>query len=201
MFSIDWGVLSSATQKFRPLKQGRPLTYRECLSHWQHNEAFRRFFSELLADSQFEAFRFETPSITKATLERGFEYVLVDAPEFSRRASDPQAFGDYFRDDADAGDGVVVIDNLGKDTRLVVPVPQAADSAYGHLAAFVRQAPEMQQHAFWRRVAQAVNERLSNEPLWLNTAGDGVPWLHLRLDSRPNYYAYAPYRSQPRSAV
>ncbi|MGI9175867.1 MAG: DUF6940 family protein [Rhodothermales bacterium] len=25
--------------------------------------------------------------------------------------------------------------------------------------------------------------------MWLSTAGGGVSWLHVRLDSRPKYYA------------
>jgi hypothetical protein len=31
-------------------------------------------------------------------------------------------------------------------------------------------------------------------PEWLSTAGAGVSWLHVRLDDRPKYYGYAPYR-------
>ena len=35
---------------------------------------------------------------------------------------------------------------------------------------------------------------LSEKPLWLSTAGGGVAWLHLRIDSRPKYYSHRPYR-------
>ena len=28
----------------------------------------------------------------------------------------------------------------------------------------------------------------------MSTNGDGVAWLHVRIDERPKYYAYAPYR-------
>lgn len=31
-------------------------------------------------------------------------------------------------------------------------------------------------------------------PIWLNTAGGGVAWLHIRLDHRPKYYRYLPYK-------
>lgn len=31
-------------------------------------------------------------------------------------------------------------------------------------------------------------------PLWVSTSGLGVSWLHVRLDSRPKYYTYAPYK-------
>ena len=34
----------------------------------------------------------------------------------------------------------------------------------------------------------------SEDPVWVSTNGDGVAWLHVRIDERPKYYAYAPYR-------
>jgi hypothetical protein len=43
-----------------------------------------------------------------------------------------------------------VFPNLGGDAIMVVPCPFTSPSAYGHLAAFVRQAPEAQWHALWR---------------------------------------------------
>ena len=39
-----------------------------------------------------------------------------------------------------------------------------------------------------------MQRRLSAKPVWLSTAGAGVSWLHVRLDDRPKYYGYAPYR-------
>jgi uncharacterized protein DUF6940 len=30
---------------------------------------------------------------------------------------------------------------------------------------------------------------------WVSTAGMGVPWLHVRLDTRPTYYRHAAYRA------
>lgn len=84
--------------------------------------------------------------------------------------------------------------NLGRDATLVVPCPLADHSAYGHLAAFVRHAPEHQRDALWQAVGEAMANRVSKRPVWLNTAGAGVSWLHVRLDNRPKYYGYAPYQ-------
>ena len=39
--------------------------------------------------------------------------------------------------------------------------------------------------------------RVGAAPVWLNTAGAGVPWLHARLDGGPKYYHHAPYRRAP----
>jgi hypothetical protein len=49
-------------------------------------------------------------------------------------------------------------------------------------------------HALWRTVGKTLQERIAEQPVWLSTAGGGVSWLHVRLDSRPKYYGYHPYK-------
>ena len=74
-----------------------------------------------------------------------------------------------------------------------MPSQQGAKSSYGHLASFMRHVPEEQKHNLWQKVGEVMQKNLSDAPIWLNTAGGGVPWLHIRLDSRPKYYKYQPY--------
>jgi hypothetical protein len=174
----------------------KPATCADVLRAWQDDAAFRALFDALLADAPFTAFRWETPALTAATVTRPFEFVLLDSPDLAGRP-DPKAFAGHFG--AAPASGVVVFPNLGGDALLVVPCPLAAPSAYGHLAAFVREAPEPQRHALWEAVGAAMTRQLGARPLWLSTAGAGVPWLHVRLDDRPKYYGHAPYRqSAPR---
>jgi hypothetical protein len=168
-----------------------PVSYAEVLRRWQIDPEFRSFFVRLLADLPFSAFRWETPPVSSANANRPFEFVLLDSPGLAR-APDVDAFREHFRNEAQ--DGVVEFANLGKDAILVVPCPLGPVSAYGHLAAFTREAPEAQQHALWKLVGSAMQRRLGARPVWLSTAGAGVSWLHVRLDDRPKYYGYAPYR-------
>lgn len=174
--------------------EGRALPLADVLRLWQDSAPFRSFFNNLLASAQATAFRWETPGATLETRHDPFEFVLVPDPSLARPAS-RSAFREHF------GDGeVVTFDNLGGDAHLIVPNPRGEDALYTHLASFVRSAPDAQRHALWAAVGAAVEARLGARPLWLSTAGGGVPWLHVRLDARPKYYAHAPYRVWPRPA-
>jgi hypothetical protein len=167
----------------------RPATCADVLRAWQGDADFRSLFNATLAEAPFKAFRWETPAVA-GTASRPFEFVLLDSPGLARRP-EPEAFAEHF---GRAGSEVVVFPNLGGDAILVVPCPIADPSAYGHLAAFVRRAPEPQRHALWQSVGAAMARRVSSGPVWLSTAGAGVSWLHVRLDDRPKYYGFEPYR-------
>ena len=167
----------------------RPATIADVLRGWQNDADFRSLFNLLLAEVPFTAFRWETPAVTTATVLQPFEFVLLDSPDLARRP-DPNAFATHFSE-ADAD--IAVFPNLGADAILVVPYPVAEPSAYGHLAAFVRLAPESQRQALWKAVGDAMGRRVEAKAVWLSTAGAGVSWLHVRLDDRPKYYGFKPY--------
>jgi hypothetical protein len=180
------------TQRFAPRRHGLPVPYRDVLRYWRDDETFRSFFISLLGSAPFAAYRWETPPVSMSTAAREFEFVLLDAPCLDR-TPDTEAFAEQFRL-APRDRQAIAFANLGNDAVLVVPCPSGPASAYVHLAAFVRQAPQVQAHDFWRVVGEAMEARLSADPTWLSTAGMGISWLHVRLDSRPKYYGYAPYR-------
>jgi hypothetical protein len=170
---------------------GQPATFRDVLQAWQSDATFRSLFNAQLASAPYTAFRWETPPVTDATATRHFEFVLLDSQYLAQRP-DLEAFAQHFAVATEVG--VVVFPNLGGDAILVVPCPLAAPSAYGHLAAFARQAPEPQRQALWRLVGETMAQRVSAKPVWLSTAGAGVSWLHVRLDDRPKYYGFGPYK-------
>lgn len=181
------------------LSEGIQLPYRDVLRHWQHDAGFREYFGSLLSEALFPAFFWETPAVSRATLDQPFEFVLVASSDLARMRPDPSAFESQWAS-RDVGGDVVTFSNLGGDAALVAPCPIAPPSAYGHIAAFVRKAPEAQRHAFWQAVGAALEDRLDPRPMWLSTSGLGVAWLHARLDSHPKYYQYAPYRDALRNA-
>lgn len=167
------------------------LSYARAVDLWRGgDDGFRLFFIDLLKDCPFRCFRFETPPVSRGSVDQPFEFVLVDSPEIDLTAY-ARDFQAHF--DADPAD-VLVFDNLGGDATMIVPRPRDDVPGYAHLAGFNRRAPLAQQLRLWKTVGETVHQRLGDAPLWLNTAGGGVPWLHVRLDSRPKYYVFEPYR-------
>ncbi|MEM9418385.1 MAG: hypothetical protein AAGA25_04915 [Planctomycetota bacterium] len=174
--------------KLRVSDQDQPLTFHQIIALWCDEPGFCRFFNDTLASLSYSAFRWETPCLSNN--DRPFECVVINSPGLAR-AADPQAFAEHF---ATAGEAkAITFDNLRGDATLIVPCPLAAHSAYPHLAAFVRDAPQAQQQELWRQTGIAMQHRKGNTSVWLGTAGAGVAWLHVRLDSRPKYYSYSPY--------
>ena len=172
-------------------KGDRQITYSQVIELWQQDEKFREFFISLLADTPMPAYFWETPSVTKATVNQKFEFVLINSPKLADIEPDPSDFNKYFES---ATEEVVTFPNLGNDALLVVPCPATDILASTHLADFVREAPKSQQHLLWKIVGQSLQQRLKEQPIWVSTSGLGVHWLHVRLDSRPKYYCYEPYK-------
>ena len=168
-------------------------TYAEVVELWRDDAGFRRFFRSTLTESPFDAYFWETPPVTRATIDEPFEFVLVESSALARMRPEPDAFAEHF----DGADDVADFPNLGGDAHLVAPSPRAPLDAYPHLAAFARHAPEAQQDALWQRVGACLRERIGERPIWLSTAGLGVGWVHVRLDSRPKYYSFDAYREAP----
>jgi len=81
---------------------------------------------------------------------------------------------------------------------LVVPCP-VGQKNFAHIRKFHENASEFQIEEFWNSVGESVHRRFfeieRETPIWLSTSGLGVYWLHVRLDSFPKYYSYAPYRN------
>jgi hypothetical protein len=173
-------------------RDGRIARFSEVINALEDDAELRAVLTERLAAIPYRGFKWETPAVTQDTVDRPFECVVLDSPRLACRV-DAVAFAEHFVDD----ELVVAFPSLGRDAVLIAPCPRAPHIAYGHLAAFVRDAPAAQQHALWRRVGTEMRNRLGTRPVWLSTAGGGVAWLHVRLDDHPKYYGYASYRTRP----
>lgn len=164
------------------------LTFQDVCGAWRASEPFRAFWTSGLRSVPFDAYCWECPAVNESSLGRNFECIFVSSPSLARMGTDPDAFSEHFRPGCDA----VTFDNLGGDATLVAPCPEG-NANFAHLGSFTETASAERQDALWRAVGEAVASRIGPRPLWLSTAGHGVAWLHVRLDSRPKYYRHAPY--------
>lgn len=182
-----------------------PCSWATMLTKLQLEDDVGLKFSQLLAGTGFQDLFWECrPVSSQAAASQPFDFVVLDAQgslNVTRPSSD--AFSGHLKE---AEGSVVSFPNLGRDANLVVPahLVDLPSDAYGHLAAFVRRAPTHQQAEFWRKVGQTMQERLievSPEPVWLSTAGNGVPWVHVRTDSWPKYVKHSEFKSYDQTSA
>lgn len=178
---------------YRVLEDKAPMPFRRFFELLAADEDFTDWFCRILAEFEGAAFFWELPPLNTATIDSDAEFVLIEAPSLARFPPERAPFASYF--DRAPDEDVIVFPNLGGDAVMVVPCPRGPDENYPHLAAFIRGAGKQQVRALWRRTAQEMLRNIGKRPTWLSTAGGGVAWLHIRLDSRPKYYSHAPYRN------
>lgn len=192
--SATWLAETTAVDdglRYRVLDGSSALSFRQLFERLAEDIGFADWYSQTLAAFDADAFYWEHPPLTTATLDDKAEFVLLKAPTLARMQPEPEPFASHFENCPK--EGIVTFPNLGGDALLVVPCPITGKAAYPHLAAFLRGAPADQVRALWRVTAETVLERVSETPFWLSTAGVGVAWLHVRFDDRPKYYRYSPY--------
>lgn len=193
--STEWEVKSERLEngrvtKYKIFDNNTQLTFLNVLEKWASSERFRNFYNKILADSVYEGFFWETPPQTRSSINQPFEFVLVKSSRLPQIKADQRPFSEHFN----TNEAIISFPNLGGDAQLVVPTPQTSDNAYPHFAAFIRNASEEQKHQLWITVSNQYLRLLNDAPRWLSTAGLGVYWLHLRIDSRPKYYNFLPYK-------
>lgn len=187
-------IPTSSAIEYNIRSGSRDLSFREVIQLWRTSGTFRDFYLALLVNVTFSAIFWETPAMTRATLDQRYRFVCVHAPSLARISEDRYTFSEHFQRGTPGG--VVTFGNLGGDSKLIAPVP-AEGRDFAHLASFVRSAEREQAHELLRSMAVEVERTLDDRPLWLSTSGLGVFYLHIRLDRRPKYYTYAPYRERP----
>jgi hypothetical protein len=161
-------------------------------------------------EGRYQAVFWETPSVRPSSLEtQPMEFVLVDAPNLQQfaRTADPSPFAEHFRtctmssNEPPVG---CVFESLGRDAVLVSPRPIMGKSSRvnaAHLMAYLQTAPAEHRNSLWKMVGQSYLRAMQqpqgsgdDAPRWLSTSGMGVAYLHVRIDRRPKYYTYDPYK-------
>ncbi|KAI9133757.1 DUF6940 family protein [Acaryochloris sp. CCMEE 5410] len=197
---IAYGQLlnQGKTQRTTITFNGAPLTWYQAIELWHQEVEFRSLITQVLRDSPYSAFFWETPPLTPASLHQPWEFVVVNAPSLAKVSPNPQPFAQYLER---GDDPIQVFANLGGDAMLISPRALGPLPTYTHLANFLRQGPPEQVDAMWQMLGHTLQKLMGDAlnirtaPLWVSTSGLGVYWLHLRLDDFPKYYTHRPYRT------
>jgi hypothetical protein len=148
------------------------------------------------------AYFWECPPITKNTLDKPFEFVVIKSEALNNINQNSDAFVnqtiDIIYNDKNVGSFL----NLKKDATLIIPLKKwdldlEKFLDYKNISKFTENASEEQQQELWAEVADKLAEELDknpNNPRWLNTQGLGVHYLHVRIDQRPKYYNCGEYK-------
>lgn len=189
-----------ATKVYKVYKGDRVLKYSEILQLLDENEEFRSYLTETLRSCGYVGYTWEAAPTSKSLVQKtSFEFAIVESNSLDTCAADLQTFSEYFNESDNKH--VISFYNLGKDAMLISPLPNETHNDYSHLGRFLKTAPEDQIHSLWQEVSHVMRQQLyekENAPLWLSTAGHGVSWLHVRVDTYPKYYTYAPFREPPK---
>lgn len=191
-FNIELKEQTKNTVCFQLKKGAQQLSFQAVFELWQSNSAFVEFYTEALIQFGFEAFYWEHPALKKEFLHQPYECTVQRSQPLEQLPINERAFKDYIHSE----EQVVDFRNIGKDARLVVPTKQTNQAIYNHLGRFIRLAAQQQIIATFNRIGSTVLEEIDQQKLiWLNTAGLGVIWLHIRMDTRPKYYKTTRYKA------
>lgn len=186
---------SDHAMQYSVAKDGNTASWSDIVDALQAESTFRDALSGLITSSTFEQVFWETTPLNFERSGEPFQFAVVRARLNARQ--DSRAFSEFF----DGERTVATFPNLGGSAMLVAPAPMEDSADRSYLKPFLTTAPSEQVHELWRSVGAAITDRLSDDPVWVSTSGGGVPWLHVRLDNSPKYYAYTPFRAWPPTAL
>lgn len=193
-----------APDKFHFAINGKSLTFKNVLDELlsltskNGNGEIVRLLSRIIKTSNHKSIYWECNPVKLENYESlTFQFVILDAPSLHRRGPDALTFAEHF---TKCGAAVVTsFKSLGNDSILIAPCPRLKSSENSHMAhlkAFVEGTAEEEISQLLWIVARRLQDKLlqsPSTPLWLSTSGEGVSWLHVRIDTRPKYYNLRDY--------
>ena len=178
--------------RFKIKENDTHLSFKEVFEYWKIDPTFLQFYVNALNAFSLEEFFWEHPAVKTAYLDRPYEVILLKSRSFKNRKVDERSF----KEKIEVKELVAVFPNLGKNATLIVPTKQHIPIIYKHLGSFLREATTEQIQAVFQALgATILSEIAAGKLLWLNTAGLGVLWVHIRLDTRPKYYKVRTYKN------
>ena len=178
--------------RLRFLCNQKPLSFKEVLDIWATSDEGIDCYIDGLKKLDFSQFYWEHPALEAKSLHVPYEFMVLKTDHFNKRTVDTNSFSKYLNSEMQ----VEAFDNLGRNAKLVVPTKKSNIETYKHLGAFIHNAPITQTRALFKEIGRSMKAEIEKgKIIWLSTAGLGVIWLHIRLDTIPKYYKIATYKN------
>ncbi len=194
-YIFNKSIISNNTIKYTVNSESGKLTYRDFINllKAKDNNFLRTFKDELnRASAEFPGYFWECIPVSSNTINKPFEFVLVNSGALNNIRQDYSSFQEKFGRNND----VVSFASFSGDT-LIVPIPKGSD--YKNINKFTDNTSIGQWEAFWQKVGEKMEENLINAngaTRWLSTSGLAVHYLHIRIDKRPKYYNHQEYLTE-----
>lgn len=164
----------------------------------QQNDFKESFINILRTFKKFKYYFIEFPSCSFFSHNICFQFVIINADHTSLKTHVAD-FSDFQEYHTKKNEYIIQFPSLSKDSLLIVPVPLKGINIenYSSISPFMKFANKKQIYEIWTKVSQALIRSLQtdkNKSFWLSTSGLAVPWLHIRIDTKPKYYHYQPFK-------
>jgi len=177
--------------KFRLKKEEQYLSFKNVFELWANDSEFVEFYKTELIKLNYQAFCWEHPALKKEFLEKKYECILQRSKPLEHLPINENVFKNYIYEKEQVADFM----NLGKNARLVIPTKKIDKEIYNHMGKFIRLADAEQVNEVFKSIGKIIFEEIETKKLiWLNTAGLGIIWLHIRMDTKPKYYKTKSYK-------
>ncbi len=191
--SLEFNVMKrmQTSVKFQINDSDKAMSFEEVFRMWRDDDAFTLAYVAFLNSLKFNAFYWEHPPLRITDLARPYECLVIESSTLDRLGVNEKAFSNYIHSISEVTD----FENLGGDAHLVVPCKKSEEQIYNHFSKFLNGGDRKQIIAFFSRIGELIEGEIENRSqVWLNTAGMGVIWLHVRMDAYPKYYKTMEYK-------
>lgn len=165
---------------------GAAFGWRQIARALTERDRFCLLWNRTWADLPFD-FEWQPVPIHPYTAQTHPFFAIVFPAKF--RPADPSDFKPYL-ENLEAEERTAFFDNFSGDAKLLAPKEVGE---FGHIGEFCRTASLDMARSLWQQVGKTCLEHIEQEQaVWCNTHGHGVPWLHVRFDSRLKYSTFPP---------
>ena len=168
-----------------------PISFGDAMKLLNMNKSFRSLVAEAFKRVPFKHYMFGFTKINSEADKRNpFKIFFKNSPEFKNITADPEPFLQYFQDSKKKWTKFL---NIGRDTLLLVPCPPKAQPNYEYYKS-IGDYVENHSSKDFEEVLKNIGYIASRlkAPMYINTHGFGVHWLHIRIDTKPKYCTWFP---------